>query len=141
MVPCLHVPYMLTYHKEKAINKLPGPPSINPLPIWTNSAVPMVPPIPTAKVSTPRTLGGFYSTTPIPNWVRTNQLDMARSERPMGLVTGEATDGEIRGPSRVRAGLGLFDTRAPGAGLSIHGGGRHAFAARRAWSCLGWFVD
>lgn len=35
-----------TYQKEKAINKLAGPPAINPCPICTKSVVPIVPPIP-----------------------------------------------------------------------------------------------
>jgi hypothetical protein len=35
-----------TYQKVNAKNRLPGPPFKRPRPIWTYSAVPMVPPIP-----------------------------------------------------------------------------------------------
>jgi hypothetical protein len=34
------------YQRVKAMNRLPGPPASNPLPIWTYRAVPMVPPMP-----------------------------------------------------------------------------------------------
>lgn len=106
---------MKEHHIVNARNRLAGPPLITPFPIWTYSAVPMVPPMPTVLYSQQvNNQGGGCGVSG-----RTNQLDMARLEGPVCVIADETTNRGTVG--RLMSKVALFIFRGISSRCSLEG--------------------